>query len=301
MARLRTKLNFKNKVSQQKASRIILSLLVLGVLTTQMNQDKGIELAQEEIAAESIVEVESDLGIENLGAESESEALETSPQIQQKKVAIASTDKTISTQAKSLGVSSAAAIKKTTSAANITHMEMSISGHSGELSWASSYQRNIKSFIIERSIDDEEFEVLGQVKGQGIGEFDQNAQYKFEDTTLMFVQMPRVFYRLKQVGTGGDNAYSDVVEQDLSLPIGLYAQVDIDQNKEIQIRYAADKTGPINYKILNAFGEPVSSNKLEADFDPKTLAIDASSWSKGAYYLTLTDDTYSFMEAFYLE
>ncbi|MEM6803122.1 MAG: hypothetical protein AAF696_17080, partial [Bacteroidota bacterium] len=135
----------------------------------------------------------------------------------------------------------------------------------------------------------------------GEGEFEGQKNFEFNDQTLRFTQMPRVFYRVKHEGYDGNSGYSDVFEYDLGLPEGLYAEVKQEDQKEIRIHYSSYKSGQINYKILNTFGEKLVQGELEAEFDPRVLLVEIDAWEKGSYYLELSDETYSLTQVFELE
>ena len=222
------------------------------------------------------------------------------------KPALASTQKASSSiqKQKSLQLDQVAgvqSVQKMSGSMKFTKMDMHVNNYGGKLEWAGNYQRNIKQFVIERSLDDEQYEQVGELAGEGEGEFKKELRYAFEDSSLMHVQMPRIYYRIKQVGTNGDFSYSDVVEHDFGLPVGLYASVDINSEQQAIIQYAADKTGPVKYKILDAVGNAVQQGELNADFTPQTLVLNINSWEKGVYYLNIDDEAHSLTQIFEFE
>jgi hypothetical protein len=79
-----------------------------------------------------------------------------------------------------------------------------VSDNLTNLSWTSISELNNSGFEIERSIDGENFENIGFVKGAGTSNVKRN--YKFE-----FNSDASAFYRLKQVDFDGNFEYSSVI------------------------------------------------------------------------------------------
>lgn len=79
-----------------------------------------------------------------------------------------------------------------------------VSDNLTNLSWTSISELNNSGFEIERSIDGENFEKIGFVKGAGTSNVKRN--YKFE-----FNSDASAFYRLKQVDFDGNFEYSSVI------------------------------------------------------------------------------------------
>ncbi|MEM6805133.1 MAG: hypothetical protein AAF696_27300, partial [Bacteroidota bacterium] len=104
--------------------------------------------------------------------------------------------------------------KQIQSAVKWAGLDAAIEANNLQVNWKAAVERNTAYFEIERSIDDESFEKVGRLEGQGMGSFEQ-VDYKFADEELRYVGMPRVYYRIKQVGIDEKVQYSDVYEHDL--------------------------------------------------------------------------------------
>ena len=277
--------------------------MFVGVLSTQFNVEQGFKV-EENTASNNqntdfndIDQILDAAPVPKADAAALAENAELMSTVQQKSATSTKSQKSQETfQTES--IASVQSVNKMSASMKYTKIEMNVSNHAGKLEWASSYQRNVKQFFIEKSLDDENFEVIGKLAGEGVGEFNKELEYSFEDSSLMHVQMPRIYYRIKQEGINGDHSYSDVIEHDFGLPVGLYASVLIKPDNQAVIQYAADKTGPVTYQVLDVLGNLVKEGQLQADFTPQSLVLDLNDWEKGTYYLSLDDETHSFMQNF---
>ena len=296
MAKFGNRIIPEAKTFLKRPSTYLMALLFLGILSSQFNINEDIELEKQE---ESILNDEA-LKIEETEALSAMEALE---EVEEESKEAAEADEAFAV-AKNLQANKAVkpdgiqSVNELSSAVAYKAVQVNVNDFAGELSWTSTFQKNIQSFVIERSMDDENYEKVGAIAGEGSGEFSRDISYSFQDTTLMFIQMPRVYYRIRQVGLDGKKGYGDVVEYDTGLEIGFYGSVTVGEENDLIIHYAADKSGPVRFEILNVFGESVHTGKLNAEYDPKSTQLDRGLFKKGTYYLKLSDDKNSFMQQF---
>lgn len=303
--KLKNKLSPKQKTVFNKTPQILAAILFFGILSANFNFEEEVEEQSPSPTIETLGQEEANLNkqeTETVLTEVEAPAMET---IESEEFEAEKEEVQVNTMAKNSRqtqtLASQRSLATTSSSAAFAQMNMEVENYSGKLSWANSFQRNVKHFAIERSIDDEQYLEIGRIDGKGKGEFSKETFYEFKDTSLMYVQMPSVLYRIKQVGVDGDKNYSDVIEYDMGLPEGLYASVDINPQKELLIHYAATTSGKVAYKILNAVGEPVSQGEVQGEFDSKLLTLEAKQWKSGAYYLQLETEKHSFMEAFEID
>lgn len=306
--KLKTQVSTRQKTVLKQAAQLLAALLFIGILSTQVNNDKELTELENENPAHVQVQEDAQLSDQPMQAEiMEEQAVKApmedlTPKLENQEEQKMVQKPVQNTQVKkTLKKASPSSTLQTSSAVAYTEMKMELNDYSGKLQWASSFQRNIKSFVIEKSIDDEVYEEIGQVSGEGKGEFRNNNSYEFSDDELMYVQMPHVFYRIKQVGVNGDNGYSDVVAFDMGLPEGLYAQVERSPKNKLEIHYSAPQSGPVAYEILDAFGAVASSGELKGTFDSQSFLLETGTWNQGSYYLKLKAGKYSFMEAFVIE
>lgn len=282
MGNFRNQTNARAKASRIGGSTIMLSILLIGIFSTQKNAELN---KHEDLTASTTESIVEESAAENFSSNTVDLSEEV---VATEKVSLASAPapKTI------------ASPMSTTSMVQYASMEAVVEENKGKLIWKTMAQRHIKSFEIERSIDDDTYVSLGSIPAEGSGEHMQEKLYEFVDEKLAMVQMPRVYYRIKQIGFDGVDSYSDVMEHDFGLDLGLYARIEEKSSGQINILYAADKSGPITMKIFDVGGQVLEKRDLEADFDPQLLAIDATNLKEGNYFLQLEDGSTSVMEQF---
>ncbi|MDW3649975.1 MAG: hypothetical protein R8P61_23080 [Bacteroidia bacterium] len=281
MAKNRNQASLRTRASRIGGGAILLCALLIGVLSTQRNNElpniKDTD-SPEVLETESLNKVEKPLLTE---APAETEVIEITAR-----------------RTESESTTAVASVEQTASSVQYGSFQAEVEGNDGKVRWSTLFQRHIKTFEIQRSLDDENYEVIGRVDGEGSGSYSKEQVYEYIDNSLATVQMPRVYYRVKQIGFDGLEDFSDVIEYEFGLDLGLYSRIEEIQDGKIKLLYAADRTGPISLRFLNVAGEIIDSHELQADFDPQALAIDASSWKEGKYFLQLQDEATSVMEQF---
>lgn len=302
-----------NRVLKGVGGTILLSMLIFGALSvndqadvaesqaSQSNQNTASQLSSQQSATGTAVESTASLA--------EVEATESVATVDEvEEVAESSANQSVQEEASVARTASVTGTQSTaasTSAVQFAAVQSSLnaSGTAGLVSWSTMMEQNSKSFIIERSLDGESFETLGKVAAQGAGKHQSRKDYQFEDASLGMTQMPRVFYRVKQVGLDGKTHLTDMVEYDLGLDLGLYAAVMKDQALEdqIKIRYAGDQEGEMTLRIFKPSGELMIQQDLASDFSPRMIAVETAGWDKGTYFLQLANEETSLMEQFSLQ
>lgn len=186
-------------------------------------------------------------------------------------------------------INSAPRPKQIQSAVKWAGLDAAIEANNLQVNWKAAIERNTAYFEIERSIDDENFEKVGRLEGQGMGSFEQ-VDYKFADEELRYVGMPRVYYRIKQIGMDDNVQYSDVYEHDLGLNLGLYIRVEDIQNGFLTLVYAGDEPCEARISIITPGGEIMYEDALDVGFTPRKMTMNASILGKGIYLLVLQND-----------
>jgi ELWxxDGT repeat protein len=150
------------------------------------------------------------------------------------------------------------------------------------LNWTTSNEINTSEFIIERSVNGHDFEMVGRVAANGRAGVQQ---YQFTDAGITSLNKDIVYYRVKQTDIDSRASYSSVVsiemKQKMSLrlypnPASQFISVDGSSLKGRVEFKVFDNSG----KLVNKGAENVSGN----------LAIDISKLSAGGYYLDIRSD-----------
>ena len=164
-----------------------------------------------------------------------------------------------------------------------------------ELNWETATEVNNYGFEIERSekskVKSEKWKKIGFVNGHGNSNSSKYYSYRDNEVTSGIYK-----YRLKQIDIDGQFEYSDVVEADLGLP----TEFNLAQNYPnpfnpstvIEYNIPADvksETSNVKLIVYDALGSKVVTlvNQFQ-DAGNYKVAFDASNFSNGVYYYTLS-------------
>ena len=290
----------------------MLSMLIFGALSVQkQNTVEEAKVSASTSATESTASsTEAQANLESFSV-TETESTESVAAVEEVEESASNQSSTSSLSSASANaqtsvasVTGTAGIASTASAVQFMGVESSLNanGTAGMVKWSTAMEQNTKAFEIERSLDGDNFESLGKVNAQGQGTFNQRSDYSFEDESLGMTQMPRVFYRVKQIGMDGKSVTTDMIEHDLNLDLGLYAAILKGENakEKIKIRYAGDQEGSMTLRIFKPSGEVLIEQTLKSDFTPQMVSVETAGWDEGPYFLQLANESTTVMEQFSL-
>lgn len=154
------------------------------------------------------------------------------------------------------------------------------------LSWKTLWELNTASFVVERSIDGQNFGGIGIVPAAG-SVMEAN-EYFFPDPSLLRLGVETIFYRLRVVDENGYYSFSQIEE--LHIP-RTGAQVVIYPNPtKDRVFITAARTPQYVFRatLLNPLGQEL----LSGDFPQtqQTGQMDVSSFPEGTYYLKIQFD-----------
>ncbi|MEL7534318.1 MAG: hypothetical protein AAFN10_23635 [Bacteroidota bacterium] len=301
-----------NKLLNGAGGAVLLSMLVFGALSVQKQNtveeakssasSSAVESASESASVQSQQESFTATETEETEAVAAVEEVAESASKQSANTALSRSSANAQTSVTS--VAGTAGIASTASAVQFMGVESSLNanGTAGLVKWSTAMEQNTQAFEIERSLDGDSFESLGKVNAQGKGTYNQKSDYSFEDESLGMTQMPRVFYRVKQIGMDGKSVTTDMIEHDLNLDLGLYAAIlkGEDTKEKIKIRYAGDQEGTMILRIFKPSGEVLIEQTLKSDFTPQMVSVETAGWDEGPYFLQLANDNTTVMEQFSL-
>ncbi len=149
------------------------------------------------------------------------------------------------------------------------------------LSWTTASETNNNVFYIERSLNNQKFETIGQVKGQGTT--GQTHCYQFTDDVTS-LQKTVAYYRLQQMDFDGHKSFSKTVSVALKSLIGLKIYPSLVTKGDI-IHF--EITGNIHFDIIDMNGKVVKTVQNTASselFNMSTAELPA-----GRYFVRLLD------------
>jgi hypothetical protein len=148
------------------------------------------------------------------------------------------------------------------------------------LEWSTASELNNEVFLIEKSVDGKNYEVIGKV--DGAGNSNTIIKYFFVDENL---SKGVAYYRLKQIDFDGTFEYSDIVSvfNDPKNP-----KLKVYPNPSLDFAYVSLGDNKENLKsinIVNSLGSLVKSFNYGVNNLDEAIRLDLSDLQQGTYYL----------------
>ena len=163
------------------------------------------------------------------------------------------------------------------------------------LSWVTIFEKDSKSFEIERSTDGEFFVTVGSVKAAGNS--NEEKLYKYEDFDANSLESKQVYYRLRHVERDGSYNFSKTTvlnhrSTGSELRIKLFPNpatdfVNLEFDGEIRIS--------THLTVVDQSGKTVHQQGLDAG-NPFPVRLNVASWAKGIYIISLSNEQFSATE-----
>ena len=158
------------------------------------------------------------------------------------------------------------------------------------IKWQTATETNNLGFGIERSMNKNDWQNIGFIKGAGTSSEIHN--YSFAD---LKPAEGKSYYRLKQTDLDGTVKYSSIVEVNTTAP----AQFSLSQNypnpfnPSTVIKYSIPVSGHITLKVYDVLGR-LASTLVNEEKPAGEYSVDyKTNLSSGIYYYTLTSGSYS--------
>ncbi len=158
--------------------------------------------------------------------------------------------------------------------------------------WATESERNNDYFLVERSVNGTDYEVINKVKGAG------NTQYE----TQYYVEDPNPFvgvnyYRLKQVDFDGEFKYSEV--RSVNILNDTYDLMSVFPNPAENVTEVIfnsyDNNGAM-LKLVKMDGKIIINTPIETTRGANHIKVDLSQQESGIYFVVVVTDKKVFTE-----
>jgi hypothetical protein len=159
-------------------------------------------------------------------------------------------------------------------------------GNKNELYWSTATEINNDHFELERSINGEEFSIIGRIPGAGNS--NQLINYLFTDDD----PPTSAYYRLKQTDFDGTFSYSDLVFINRS-NIGSLGDISIWPNPSegsFYVSFNAISNGSVPYQVTDISGRIVLDDIWNINEGDNTFIIELGKLKQGIYYLGISLD-----------
>jgi hypothetical protein len=151
-----------------------------------------------------------------------------------------------------------------------------------QLNWVTKTEVNNYGFNVERRINEDEWNTIGFVEGDGTTT--ESKEYSFSDKDI-YTGVKEFQYRLKQIDNDGSFEYSEVLEVEIvPAQFELFQNYPNPFNPNTTIRFSLPEATQLKITIYNMLGElvdTIADGTYEAGYHKVTF--DASNLSSGAY------------------
>jgi hypothetical protein len=168
------------------------------------------------------------------------------------------------------------------------------------LNWATASEINNNGFEIQRSLDGENFEVIGWMNGKGTT--NQKHFYSYTDMDAADLNAKIIYYRLKQTDFNGTYALSNIEairkqnSKDLT-NISIYA----DAKKYLHINIYSEVNASAHIEILTLNGQLIHSSTANTSAGNNTLYIPMNENVAGIYLIRITQSGTLYTRKFVLQ
>lgn len=155
------------------------------------------------------------------------------------------------------------------------------------LEWVVASEQNNAYYEVERSLDGQLFEPIGQVLGQGTTS-DQTT-YNWVDYDVNRYATPVIYYKLRQVDTDGSFSYSNTVLLTISNPSGLSMKLFPNPTDRFAyIDYFVNSPAKSRLEITDMNGRLVEM--LPVNDSQGRLFLDVRHFAEGTYFVKLINE-----------
>lgn len=161
--------------------------------------------------------------------------------------------------------------------------------------WSTLKEVDCATFIVERSIDGEEYEEVGTVRAEG--KAGRGSSYSYKDLEL---GLKKAYYRLRQVDVDGNFNLSKFVSKKKTT-VHSYMVTHKEALKEglFEVTVQSIKEGEMMFQISNLMGEVIQQEKQPLEFGLNTVLFNLEFETPGNYIATLKVDNE--LETIYLK
>lgn len=153
-----------------------------------------------------------------------------------------------------------------------------------KLKWSTLEEINADVYVVERAINDVDYEIIAEVPATG--NTTEISRYEYLDRN----PNPGVNrYRLVQVDMSGLSGESEIIEVVYDTPSQLaWSQVGPNPTRDyVDLSFYSPKAAALTLQLMDVTGKMVLNQAVEANLGGNMLRLDLRALNKGNYYLSL--------------
>lgn len=171
---------------------------------------------------------------------------------------------------------------------DLLSFEAHMNGHKVDIQWVTGYERNSDYYVIERSLNGRDFEEVMRTEGAG----KSNMIIKYFDVDIAPIE-GLSYYRLKQITTNGQHAYSGLVPVDYNASgepgMGVFSNSVSDDAAAVHLESLVDQE--VLVVLRGEKGDEAYGMVKLTSIGSTVTAVDPSGQlAKGVYLITASDE-----------
>ncbi|MEM6342747.1 MAG: T9SS type A sorting domain-containing protein [Bacteroidota bacterium] len=163
-------------------------------------------------------------------------------------------------------------------------------GDHSKISWTTSREENNFNFLIQRSLDNNQFVTIGERGGAGTSS--TRNEYSFEDYNVAAMGIEKAYYRIKQIDLNGSFSLSQTMVLTLEntdlVKMQAYPNPASTQ-QPIVLDYTNETGRDLTLQVLNVNGVVVHQQRIDGGLAPQAMQLNLQHLSPGIYLLSMAD------------
>jgi uncharacterized repeat protein (TIGR01451 family) len=159
-----------------------------------------------------------------------------------------------------------------------------------QLFWSTQQEINNKEFIIERSVDGINFEIIAVVAGAINSQ--SSKKYSYDD--IAFPHISKIYYRLKQVDIDGSKRIADIetvyIKEYQNIDLSIYSITPNPVKENATVTVIADAETNYTFTIYSGLGQKINASQKHLFKGQNTASINLLHVEKGFYILEVKNN-----------
>ncbi len=163
------------------------------------------------------------------------------------------------------------------------------------LTWKTENESDMLEYIVERSIDGRNYTDVGTISAANRAGL---YNYNFTDYNITSLNVPVIYYRLRQRGIDGKYSYSRIIALPLERNKNIVLFYPNPVIHDLNIALTVSRQDRLRIRIIDNKGRLVKEQQWNVSAGSTSQSIDVSNLAAGMYYLEIKGETIDYRKQF---